>query len=129
MLCQSERQHSRLPRQLRTLPELAATTRLAASVWLVSDVSEGEQHHEGAVWRAESVAVCAALGVLLVNFGGYLAMTALLPEAADWIARTGSAVAGFWLATRAYRGALRSRGFTSTSLGVPLRHDRATTGH
>jgi hypothetical protein len=95
----------------------------------VNDVSEGEQPDERAVWRAESVAVCAALGILLVIFGGYLALTALLPDGADWVVRTGSAAAGLWVATRAYRGVLRSRGFESTGLGVPLPHDRATTGH
>ena len=114
---------------MRTFSEPAAAARLAAIVWLVNDVSEEAQPDERAVWRAESLAVCAALGVLLVIFGGYLALTALLPDGADWVIRTGSALAGFWLATRAYRGVLRSRGFESTGFGVPLRHDRATTGH
>jgi hypothetical protein len=94
----------------------------------VNDVREREMPDERAVWRAEAIAVCAALVVLLVAFGGYLALTSLLPNGSDWFARAGSAVAGFWLATRAYRRVLRSQGFEPSGLGVPLRDGGSTTG-
>lgn len=76
------------------------------------------------MWFAEGLAVCAALGVLVVAFGAFLASSELLPEALVWLARTGSAAVGFWLASRAYRLVLRSRGFDSSGLGIRVRQDR-----
>lgn len=99
-------------------------TSLVASVCLVTDLRGHEPPEERAVWLAEGLAVCAALGVLLVAFGAYLALAGLVPEALVWLARAGSAAAGFWLASRAYRIVLRSRGFDSSGLGIRIRQNR-----
>jgi hypothetical protein len=90
----------------------------------MGDVREEEPPAERTVRRTEAAAICVALGVLGIAFGAYLVLSWLLPDGADWVARSVSAVMGFWLATRAYRRVLRSRGFESCGLGVRLREDR-----
>ena len=95
-----------------------------ASVCIMGDVREEEPPTERTAWRTGAVAVCVALGFLVIAFGAYSLLSRLLPDGADWMARAVSAVMGFWLATRAYRRVLRSRGFDSSGLGVRLREHR-----
>ena len=85
-------------------------------------MGELREEEERAVWRAEGVAVCVALGVLAMAFAAFLAVSTLLPAGLEWMTRAGSAVIGIWLATRARR-ALRSRGFEPSRLGVTLPQD------
>ena len=86
----------------------------------MAEMREEEPAEERAVWRAEGVAVCVALGVLAVAFAAYLGVSSWLPERTEWASRAGSAAIGFWLATLAYRRVLRSRGFEPSRLGAPL---------
>jgi hypothetical protein len=87
----------------------------------VNDVHDQELPDERSVWSAEAAALGVGVAVLLLAFGGYTALIALLPDGAEWVARAASTFPGLWLAIRAYRRVLRGRGFESNGLGVPLR--------
>lgn len=93
----------------------------------MNDVGDREPSEESPVRRAEAVAICVALVVLLIAFCGSRALSWLLPDGAHWVARAGTGVTGFWLATRAFRRALRSRGFEPGGLGVRLREGRTAS--
>lgn len=56
---------------IAAFPDVLGFTRFAGSrgtVWRMPEVNREELPEDGAVWRAEGVAICAALGVLLLAF-------------------------------------------------------------